>query len=206
MAKRRAHGEGSVFQRADGRWSGAVTVGFAADGRQKRKTVYGRTQAEALAKLEEVKRKIHSGAFSDTRLKLADYLDQRLEHKKRSLKPSTYAKYEYCVEHVKEHIGGSITTKLKPLHVQAALSKIADVSGVPTANNCRLVSSNALKQAVRWQIAIRNPVEAVDPCRKAPRHDPVDAGRRRPSSTCARATGRMPCSTSRWRPACAAAS
>ena len=169
MSKRRAHGEGSVFQRADGRWSGAVTIGFTTDGRQKRKTVDGRTQAEALAKMDEVKRQIHSGAFNETRLKVAAYLDQWLEHKKRTLKPSTYVKYQYCVEHVKEHIGGSIVTKLKPLHVQAALSKIADGSGVPTANNCRRVLFNALKQAVRWQIATETLSRPLTRCRRSAR-------------------------------------
>ena len=163
MGKRRAHGEGSVYKRSDGRWAGAVPIGYTSEGRLRRKTVYGKTQAEALAKLEEVKRQIHSGAFNDSRIKVAEYLDQWLEHKMRSVKPSTHAKYQYCVEHVKRHIGGSVVTKLKPLHVQAALAKIADDSGVPTANNFRRVLFNALKQAVRWQIAARNPVEAVDP-------------------------------------------
>ncbi len=52
---RRGGGEGSVFQRADGTWQGAVTVGYTEEGKQKRKTMYGKTQAEALTKIGEVK-------------------------------------------------------------------------------------------------------------------------------------------------------
>lgn len=166
MGKRRGHGEGSLYQRNDGRWAGVVTVGFTSEGKQKRKTVYGKTQAEALAKLDEVKRQITSGAFNDKRLKVSDYLAQWLEHKSRSIKPSTKSKYEYCVGHIKRHIGGLQLAKVKPLHVQAMVSAVADDAGVPTANNCRRVLFNAFRQAVRWQVAVRNPAEAVDPLKE----------------------------------------
>ena len=33
--KRRGNGEGSIFQRNDGRWSARITVGYGADGKRK---------------------------------------------------------------------------------------------------------------------------------------------------------------------------
>jgi integrase len=51
--------------------------------------------------------------------------------------------------------------KITPLQVQAMMGALADTSGVNTANKCRSVLSTALKQAVRWQLIPRNPVEAV---------------------------------------------
>ena len=36
---RRANGEGSIFQRKDGRWVGNITIGYDDKGQQKKKTV-----------------------------------------------------------------------------------------------------------------------------------------------------------------------
>ena len=55
--KRRGHGEGGVYRRqSDGKWVGSATTGRTAEGRQKRRTVYGTTKAEALGKLREIQK------------------------------------------------------------------------------------------------------------------------------------------------------
>ena len=43
---KRANGEGSIFKRKDGSWSGAISY-IDEHGARKRRTVYGKTQAEA---------------------------------------------------------------------------------------------------------------------------------------------------------------
>lgn len=43
---RRGHGEGSIYQRKDGRWAATITL----EG-QKRKTFYGKTRKEVQEKL-----------------------------------------------------------------------------------------------------------------------------------------------------------
>ncbi len=60
MAKR-ANGEGSVFQRKDGRWQGELV--FPADGlkQRRRRTVYGRTQKEVVAKLAATREQFRNG-------------------------------------------------------------------------------------------------------------------------------------------------
>ena len=50
MAGRRANGEGSVFQRDDGRWCGTIDLGMVG-GKRRRRRVYGRTQREVTDKL-----------------------------------------------------------------------------------------------------------------------------------------------------------
>ena len=60
MAKRRGHGEGSIYQRKDGRWTGAVDMGWR-DGKRHRKTVYGKTRREVAEKVREVQRQIQQG-------------------------------------------------------------------------------------------------------------------------------------------------
>ena len=50
MNKRRAHGEGSIYRRPDGRWVGMLNLGIVA-GKRKRRAYYGQTQEEVLGKL-----------------------------------------------------------------------------------------------------------------------------------------------------------
>lgn len=165
MAKKRAHGEGSITQRSDGRWQGAITTGYTEEGKQKRRTVYGKTQKEVREKLEEVKRQLATGSYSDTKHTVKSYLAEWLKEKGREIKASTLEKkYRFCVDkYLVPRIGSIKLTKLTPMHVQAAIGEIADTVGAPTANNCRRVLFNAMKQAVRWQLVHRNPVEAVAP-------------------------------------------
>ncbi len=54
MTKRRASGEGSIYKRKDGRWAADFTIGRTSTGKRRRKTVYGRTQAEVLKRLAEL--------------------------------------------------------------------------------------------------------------------------------------------------------
>lgn len=57
---RRARGEGTLVQRSDGRWVGVVDLGWV-DGHRQRKSVYGATQKEALAKMRSVQQSVAAG-------------------------------------------------------------------------------------------------------------------------------------------------
>lgn len=58
--KRRAKGEGALYRRADGYWVAALTTRRATGGKQHRRTFYGRTKSEVLAKVAAHKEK-HGG-------------------------------------------------------------------------------------------------------------------------------------------------
>ncbi len=45
------------------------------------------------------------------------------------------------------------------------MGELADSTGVRTANAARTLLFSAYKQAIRWQLTARNPVEATDPLR-----------------------------------------
>ncbi len=168
---KRAKGEGSVSERPDGTWIGQVTVGHTEEGKQKRKTVYGKTQAEALAKLAEVKQRLANGTYSDTKLTVKSYLERWLSEKGRHVKPSTVDAYEnLCEKHLVPKLGRKGLDKVTPLDVQTLMGELADTTGVRTANAVRTLLFSAYKQAIRWQLVSRNPVEATDPL-KAKRKD-----------------------------------
>src|SRR5690242_13200482 len=64
MARRRGHGEGTIFKRKLGGkfvgWMAMVEMGWE-DGKRKRKAVYGPTEAAVQAKLKEVRRSLDAG-------------------------------------------------------------------------------------------------------------------------------------------------
>jgi hypothetical protein len=98
MAKRRGRGEGSIFKRKDGKWQGAITVGKKADGKQRRITVYGKTQADVRKQLDALKQRINLGMVSLEDLTVKGFLEEWLKIKGRQVKPRTIESYTYTVE------------------------------------------------------------------------------------------------------------
>jgi integrase len=188
---KRAHGEGTITQRKDGTWMGQISVGHKPDGSRDRRTVYSKTQKEVRAKVDEIKQQLAAGTLSDTKLTVKAYLERWLKETALGLKASTLEQYEYCVlSHIVPRVGQVRLDKLTPLQAQAMVSDIVSAiqqrerarrqakgesleglerAGVSTANKCRVVLFMAYKQAIRWQMVARNPVEAVDPLPESPR-------------------------------------
>lgn len=164
MAKKRAHGEGTLGKRKDGRWEGRITLGYTEKGTPARKTVYGRTQAEVKKKLDSLKQQIELGTYSDRILNVETYLNSFLLEKAKDVAASTFEQYEICIRRcIVPRIGRVRLDKLTPLQVQKLLSDIREASGTARATKCRSLLFSAYKQAVRLQLVTRNPVEAVDP-------------------------------------------
>ncbi len=66
MAKKRARGEGTIyFDDKKKLFIGQIKTGIDENGKAKRKTVYGKTQAAVTEKLAQVKFDVHTGSFVD---------------------------------------------------------------------------------------------------------------------------------------------
>ena len=72
--RKRGNNEGSVYQRKDGRWVGAATVG-GGRGTQKKKLVYGKTRQEAAAKMADVLKAVKDGGSDAVVLSVDDFAD-----------------------------------------------------------------------------------------------------------------------------------
>lgn len=169
---RRAKGEGSITKRSltniEGkkysRWQAELLLGYDNEGKRKRKFITGKTQAEVKEKLEEAKQQLRSGTYIETKETVGQYLDRWLKEKSLQLKERTADDYMYSLEkYVTPRIGRIPLAKLSPLIVQTMIREIAEQVSADRANKCRRILFGALKQAVRWQLIPRNPVEAVDP-------------------------------------------
>jgi integrase len=107
-----------------------------------------------------------------TKTTLAQYLEQWLANIKGNVSPRTHERYEEIAKKNLIPLLGAITlTKLQPMQISAAYTKALangrrDGKGglsPRTVHHLHRVLKQALAHAVRWQLLIRNPVDAVDP-------------------------------------------
>jgi len=167
--KRRGNGEGSIFQRADGRWSAEIAVGYNAEGKRQRRTIYGATKRavqDELIKLQSSK--LDGMLCAPTKLTVAKYLDRWIEDAARpTVRATTYASYQGIIaNHINPRVGGVALAKLTPAHVQglyAALER--DGASARLRQLTHAVLRRALKQALKWGMVPRNVCDAVDPPR-----------------------------------------
>src|SRR5262245_54450438 len=127
MRSRRGRGEGSVFRRRDGVWTGSVTVGYDDCGKRKRRTVYGATKGDVLEKLVRVRADALEGILSDPqRLNVATYLRRWLDDAVRpSVRVSVHRRYAEIVRlRIAPRIGGIAMSRLTPMHVQSLLTSL----------------------------------------------------------------------------------
>jgi integrase len=158
MAKRRGHGEGSIYRRKDGRWCAEIYLGIVS-GKPKRKTIYGRTRKEVSEKLKIALRDQQQGLnIAPERLTVAQFLDLWLDQVVRnSVRPRTHESYKHTVhKYLIPHLGHHQLIKLNPAHVQAMLNALHAAGLTRTVPYTRAVLVIALNIAVKWGYLARN--------------------------------------------------
>jgi integrase len=169
--KRRGNGEGSVYQRADGTWCATISVGYDANGKRKRRTLFGKSKQQVQEKLAKLANEVaHQRDIEPQRIKLGEYLDRWLnDAAKPRIRETTYANYERVIKnHVKPHLGGVPLAKLTAFQIHGLYSCL-ELAG-KSAETIRLVHAvlhRALKQAVRWRLIPFNMAADVDRPRAA---------------------------------------
>lgn len=162
---KRANGEGSVFKRADGRWSAEVSYSDE-DGQRRRRTVYGATQAEVLLKQRALRERLEAGApLKETTLTLAAWLDvwtaSSLPASDR--KQATIDLYTTVARrHLAPALGRRRLDRIRPSDVEALiLAKRAEKLSPSTVRTIYTVLRAALDIAVRDGLLEQNPAAVV---------------------------------------------
>lgn len=159
MAKR-GHGEGTIYQRKDGRWVASITLE-----NRRRKTFYSKTRKEVQEKLRVALNEQKQGILSTgPQQTMKQFLEQWLEEvHKPSIRIGTYKGYRgYLDKHILPALGHIPIQKLTPQHVQAFYSrKQQEGLSAKSVNNIHGMLHKALDHAVRWGLAPRNVCDAV---------------------------------------------
>lgn len=177
-SKKRANGQGSIYQRKDGRWTAAAFV-LTADGTFKRVPVYGRSAEEVDGKLTELKSRSNRGLpVEATGWTVNTYATYWIEHVAApKLRPTTLVRYRSLLgRYVLPVIGKKRLTALTPADVRLLLSRAATARTVGrkgqaeadrpavsarTVQQVHAVLRAVLNQATREELIGRNVARLV---------------------------------------------
>lgn len=165
MTARRDHGEGSVYQRADGRWFGSVTLP-SHGGARRRKVVSGKTKDVVVAKLRLLKRELNRAGDLPTSSPTLDQWATRwlTDTAAKRLKPRTLDSYRgVVVRYIIPAIGKVRLDKLTPTHVrQMHTYVIGKGLSTTTALQAHRVLAKCLTDAERDGLVTRNVAGLTD--------------------------------------------
>jgi len=98
--KKKNNGDGSIFQRSDGRWVAALQVGTRANGSADIRRKYAKTEVEAKHNLKEMKRTAYSQTPEERKKQTVEqYILNWFSRYKRNLKPAAYDRQEKTIKY-----------------------------------------------------------------------------------------------------------
>ncbi|MFE5549961.1 tyrosine recombinase XerC [Streptomyces sp. NPDC056534] len=156
--RRAGHGEDSIYwDAAKNRYVGAVSLGFAPNGKRRRPKVYGKTKTEVRAKLRDLKKEVESGVKSPANYTVAEAVQDWLERGLKGRDEETVTKNRRLAEkHVIPLIGKA---KLKDLSADDVDDWLDDRAGVLATRSVRdvlAVLRRSIAHAQRRDKAVRN--------------------------------------------------
>lgn len=166
---RRQHGEGSIYQRSDGRWVYELHLGYRPDGKPDRRYVYGKSVDDVMAKKQKLEAQLNDGYVppkgkGDT---VATWMTHWLYNIARSeIRESTWNRsYRSKVEkHIIPGLGRIRLRDLTEQHVEEFEAQLKK-DGLAAASIIQIhrILSRALKIAVMRRLIPRNPCQFVSP-------------------------------------------
>jgi integrase len=163
--KRRANGDGSIYETGDGRLRGSLTLTHPISGKRVRRVVSGRTRAEVARKLGDMRRDA-SGALP-SRETTGAYLNRWLTIDRARIRPSTARqRAQYVRSYIIPALGHIPLSKLAPADVERMTSQLVASGKSPrTAAHARTILRRALADAERDALILRNVAALARPPR-----------------------------------------
>ena len=162
---------GHLRKRGDRSWAVVVDIGYdpqTGKRRQKWVSVKG-TKRDAERRLAEVISQLNAGTYVEpARITLAAYLDEWMDgYVATAVRARTARGYGTIARSLQDALGRIPLAALKPQHVQHYYVDLLErgLSAQTVLHHHRLLSQ-ALRQAVRWEILDRNIMERVTPPRR----------------------------------------
>lgn len=159
----RSKGDGSIFQRADGRWVGTIDVGWV-DGKRKRRSVVGKKRSEVVIRLARLQKQVDAGVLPTTAS-----VDQWMQHWLNDictvrLRESTVYRYRgYVRRWITPTIGKVGLQRLQPEQVRGVYDKMRRAGQSDgSIRQVHAILRRALVVAEREGRILRNPAAVVE--------------------------------------------
>ena len=162
--KHHRHGEGSIYQRKDGRYVAALRV------EGKRKVYYGKTYKEAQEKLQQALYEKRQGILATgPQQTLEQFLSHWIEHVQ---KPAVFLRTYVCergrlYNHVIPVLGKLRMQQVTPEKLEMLYALLQQEKGLKgaTVNKIHTILHKAFDYAVRRNLLVRNPCDLAIPPR-----------------------------------------
>lgn len=155
--QRRSRGEGAIYPTADGRLRGSIVLPHPDGTRSVRRYVSGRTRADVVRKLDELRREGAAGfATGET---TGDYLARWITSVRPRLRAATHREYSrHIAGYWTPAVGRIALTRLTPAHVERAMAELLASRGLSavTVRSARTTLRRALHDAQRDGLVTRN--------------------------------------------------
>lgn len=165
QTRRRALGEGSIYQRTDGKWVVTLSLGYRAGGKRYRRRSIVPTQTAATARLEKMRAEAGLGLdAASERWTVGDWLQRWLDTEvKPLLRPRTHEQYaSVCRGHLIPALGHRKLRTLTPTDVRAYMqSKLEAKLSARTVGNHHIILRRALEIAFRYGYVEKNVARLV---------------------------------------------
>jgi integrase len=167
--------KGHIRERSPGHWAIILDIPDPKTGKRRRKWhSFKGTKRKAHIESARLISIVQAGSYLEpSKTTLATFLARWLDHVKTQVTPKSHERYSGIVnQNIVPVVGAILLTKLKPVQISAAYTFLQtngrrDGSGrglAPrTVGHVHRVLKQALGQAVRWELLVRNPADAVDP-------------------------------------------
>lgn len=164
---RRGWGEGTIYQRADGRWEGRINTGLAGAPR-KRPVVYGRSRTEVAAKLIQLGRERQLGNLPvGAPPRLDAFTEAWFKSIEGAVRPRTlHSDRMYVRRHLLPQLGSLRLNRISVAHVQNLLdAKLGEGLAPQSVVHIRSVLRRILNHAIRLGLLSRNVASLARPPR-----------------------------------------
>src|SRR5215472_16473626 len=156
MARRGRGDDGIYWVASRSRFVGAVSLGYASDGKRVRKVVTGKTKQEVRDKLKSLHDELSRSVRSSRRYTIAQAIDDWLAEDMEGRSAATVEKYRHVLAPVLAELGNRVLTDLSAGEVKAALSRYAATHATETASIARLGLERAIRHAEANDLVSRN--------------------------------------------------
>ena len=157
--KKSANGTGTFTKRPNGTWQYQIMLEIDSSGTKKRKSFYGKTKKEVLAKADKYKRDIADGIKVDNNITFERWSQMWLDGHKSQVSATTWEGYRYSRKLLVEHFGNMKLTDIKPIDVDRFVEKIREQGKSDSyLRKCRAMLFQIMHKAEANDLIRKNPV------------------------------------------------
>ncbi len=162
---RRLNGDGSVYETADGKYRGSVTIGYdTKTGKQRRKYIRGNNEDEVRAKLRKLLPDSSNRLVdSPERITVETWLKRYVEYRALEVRPNTRAGHQLYLSKVVKGLGHLYMQDLKAYHIRDFYAGLVKQKLSPaTRQHVHDLLKGALRDAERMIEGYQSPMPAID--------------------------------------------